>query len=266
MPGWLLRIVVGFFENRELLVNYKGCKSNRMRLPGGGPQGTLLGMFLFLMMINAAGFRNNLQNVGKWITKPFNRRKPMPRIHLKYVDDMTVAEALNLKKKLIVNPDPHPPRPLQYHQRTGHVLPADQSAVQTLLVDLKGYADRHEMKLNEEKTKVILFNRSRKYDFLPECSFGDGQQLQVVDEIKLLGVTMRSDLSWSSHCTQICQKGFSRLWMLRRLKPLGANTSELLEIYETQVRSVLEFAVAAWNSGLTQQLIYQVERVQFFLL
>ena len=109
---------------------------------------------------------------------------------------------------------------------------------------------------------MILFNRSRKYDFLPECSFGDGQQLQVVDEIKLLGVTMRSDLSWSSHCTQICQKGFSRLWMLRRLKPLGANTSELLEIYETQVRSVLEFAVAAWNSGLTQQLIYQVERVQ----
>ena len=143
VPGWLLRIVVGFLENRELLVNYKGCKSNRKRLPGGGPQGTLLGMFLFLVMINAAGFRNNLQNVGKWITKPFNRRKPMPRIHLKYVDDMTVAEALNLKKKLIVNPDPHPPRPLQYHQRTGHVLPAGQSAVQTLLVDLKGYADRH---------------------------------------------------------------------------------------------------------------------------
>ena len=73
----------------------------------------------------------------------------MPRIHLKYVDDMKVAEALNLKKKLIVIPDAHPPRPLQYHQRTGHVLPAGQSAVQTLLVNLKVYADRHEMDLDQ---------------------------------------------------------------------------------------------------------------------
>ena len=48
----------------------------------------------------------------------------------------------------------------------------------------------------------------------------------------------------------------------RRLKPLGANTSELLEIYQTQIRSVLEFAVAAWNPGLTVKQINQLERVQ----
>ena len=76
--------------------------------------------------------------------------------------------------------------------------------------------------------------------------------MEVVEEIKLLGVTVRSDLSWSSHCQQMCQKGFSRLWMLRRLPPLGANRAELLEIYQTQIRSVLEFAVAAWNAGQTK--------------
>ena len=52
------------------------------------------------------------------------------------------------------------------------------------------------------------------------------------------------------------------MWMLRRLKPLGANTSELLEIYRTQIRSVLEFAVAAWNPGLTLKQINQLECVQ----
>ena len=50
--------------------------------------------------------------------------------------------------------------------------------------------------------------------------------------------------------------------MLRRLKPQGANTEEILEIYSTQVRSVLEFAIAAWNSGLTKSQVNQIERVQ----
>ena len=262
VPTWLLRIVIGFLENRQLLVNYKNEVSGMKSLPGGGPQGTILGMFLFLILINAAGFRDNLKNVGRIITKPFNKRIPMPRIHLKYVDDMTVAEALNLKKKLIPNPNNNLPRPVQYHQRTGHILPEGQSAVQSLLTDIKIYTHSNEMKLNTAKTKVILFNRSRNYDFLPECYFEEGENLEVVEEIKLLGVTIRSDLSWSSHCQQMCQKGYSRLWMLRRLKPLGANTAELLEVYQTQIRSVLEFAAPAWSPGLNLKQMTLIERVQ----
>ena len=262
VPGWLLQIVIGFLENRVLQVNYKNEISGRKCLPGGGPQGTILGMFLFLILINAAGFKDNLKDVGKFITRPFNKRIPMQRIHLKYIDDMTIAEALDLKKSLAINPDPNPERPLQYHQRTGHVLPAENSSVQSLLNELKDYTMVNEMKLNSDKSKVILFNRSRKYDFLPECHFEDDETLDVVEEVKLLGVTLTSDLSWSKHCQQMCQKGFARMWMLRRLKPLGANTSELLEIYRTQIRSVLEFAVAAWNPGLTLKQINQLERVQ----
>ena len=186
----------------------------------------------------------------------------MSRIHLKYIDDMTIAEALNLKKCLTENPDPNPPRPLQYHQRTGHVLPEARSTVQALLGELNEYTRAHKMKLNSDKTKVILFNRSRKYDFQPECYFHEGDLLDVVEEVKLLGVNIRSDLSWSSHCKEMCQKGFARLWMLRRLQPLGANIEELIEIYQTQIRSVLEFAVAAWTAGLTVKQSNQIERVQ----
>ena len=47
VPGWLLNIVKGFLENRTLTVKYKGVKSEAKKLTGGGPQGTLLGPFLF---------------------------------------------------------------------------------------------------------------------------------------------------------------------------------------------------------------------------
>ena len=141
VPGWLLTIVMGFLENRELEVNYKGKTSGRKKLPGGGPQGTILGMFLFLILINEAGFRDNIRNTGRLITKSFNRRGPMQRIHLKYIDDMTVAEAIDLKKKLVENPDPCPPRPLQYHERTGHILPESESEVQQLLTEILTYTE-----------------------------------------------------------------------------------------------------------------------------
>ena len=113
VPGWLLSIIIGFLENREMLVNHKGETSGKKNMPGGGPQGTLLGMFLFLVLINAAGFRENLKNIGNYVTKPFNKRKPMPRIHMKYVDDMTAAEAINLKKQLLKNPNCNPANTLR---------------------------------------------------------------------------------------------------------------------------------------------------------
>ena len=118
VPGWLLRIVIGFLENRELEVTYKGVKSGRQQMPGGGPQGTILGMFLFLILINSAGFKTSMKKTGQVVTNQKTSREAMQPIHLKFIDDMTVAEAIDLKKKLILNPDPNPARPLNYHDRT----------------------------------------------------------------------------------------------------------------------------------------------------
>ena len=56
VPGWLLNIVMGFLTDREMVIRYKGGCSSKKALPGGGPQGTRLGLYLFLILINAAGF------------------------------------------------------------------------------------------------------------------------------------------------------------------------------------------------------------------
>ena len=50
--------------------------------------------------------------------------------------------------------------------------------------------------------------------------------------------------------------------MIRRLKSLEATTSEMLDVYEKQVRSILEMAVPVWNANLTQGEEKQLERVQ----
>ena len=99
------------------------------------------------------------------------------------------------------------------------------------------------MKINSDKCKVILFNTSRKYDFFPRVGFGEDENLEVVEELKLLGVILQSNLSWQAQADYMCQRAYSRIWMIRRLKPLGATQDELIDVYTKQIRCLLEFAV-----------------------
>ena len=61
-------------------------------------------------------------------------------------------------------------------------------------------------------------------------------------------------MKWYDNTNYICQKGYERLWMLRRLKVLGAIEAELLDVYHKQVRSVLVLGVPVWQPALTQGL------------
>ena len=71
VPGWLLNLVMGFLADRVMLVRYKGETTNCKTLPGGGPQGTLLGLLLFLVLINDCGFerKDESESVGEKINK-----------------------------------------------------------------------------------------------------------------------------------------------------------------------------------------------------
>ena len=175
---------------------------------------------------------------------------------------MTAAESLRLKDTLINNPETSPSRPFNFLERTQHILPTENTKLQTLLDETKMYADQHEMKVNHDKTKVMLFNTARNYDCTPCLSLGSDEPLELVEQVRLLGVEVRSDLSWRSNTSAICQKAYARMWMLRRLKPLGATTEELLNIYEKQIRCITEFASPVWTSGLTKDEVNQIERIQ----
>ena len=259
VPAWLLHIVIGFLTDRELVVRYKGYKSDRRSLPGGTPQGTKLGLFLFLILINYAGIENLENNIGSIITKPLSKRNPMKNNHMKYVDDLSFMEALNLEKCLV--PNLNPILPLSFHDRTNHILPNDNTKLQTHINSLVKFTADHEMQINEQKCKVMMFNSRKKFDATPNLLIDD-TKLELVEVYKLLGIQIRSDLSWVDNTDYICRKAYTRLWILRRLKLIGAATDEMMEVYQKQVRPVLELAVPVWHHSLTQYEITQIERVQ----
>ena len=58
------------------------------------------------------------------------------------------------------------------------------------------------------------------------------------------------------------KKAYKRVWMIGRLKYLGAQVCDLIDVYVKQVRSVLELAVPAWHGAITLVEQQSIERVQ----
>ena len=163
------------------------------------------------------------------------------------MDDFSFAESINIGKLL--------------SEDQNHVMPSNNSKVVQLLNSTKEYADLHMMKLNYAKTDLLVFNPCRTIDLQPDIEI-EGHKLEVVEEKKILGIILRSDLKWSSNTKNMVQKGYKRLWIIRRLQNLGADEGVLVDIFKKQVRSILEFGAPVWHSGLTAKESEDIERVQ----
>ena len=179
-----------------------------------------------------------------------------------YVDDLTLAKSINLEKNLKKSIESELVRPLNFHERTEHILPVVNNVMQKEVKELETYCNKYKMKINNKKTKVMLFNSKIKTDFQPKIFLQDGSLLEVVEEVKLLGVIITSDLKWKKNTKNIIIKAYKRMWMVKRLKSMGVKTDKLKLAYVQQVRSVLEIAAPAWNSGLTISEKLDIERVQ----
>ena len=90
----------------------------------------------------------------------------------------------------------------------------------------------------------------------------EGTHVELVEQTKLLGLVVTSDLSWSVNTDYIEERCYKKMWILRRLKNRGASVEDLLDIYCKQIRSIMEFAVIVWNSKITGDHVSQLERIQ----
>ena len=98
------------------------------------------------------------------------------------------------------------------------------------------------MLVNKKKTMVIPFNITNNYEFIPWLNFPGEEPLKVIYETKLLGVTIRSDLTFSSHVEDITKKVTKNMWLLLRFRDMGASSEQHLMLWQQKGRSILEFA------------------------
>ena len=63
----------------------------------------------------------------------------------------------------------------------------------------------------------MIFNRGTTYDVMSELTVSNRKLLEVVEQMKLVGYMIRSDLKTISNTNYIVKKAFKNMWILRRL-------------------------------------------------
>ena len=89
-----------------------------------------------------------------------------------------------------------------------------------------------------------------------------GEPLEVVDEVKLLGVIIDKDLKWNKNTNYLVRKANKRMRMLHIASKFTRNREHLKQIYKTFIRCNLEYASNVWHSSLTRENSDDLERVQ----
>ena len=180
---------------------------------------------------------------------------------VKFMDDATVAVTVNLKTSLIPDPITRQ-KPLNYNEQNSLTLPDEQNLLSLYLLELIKFSKDNKMKINKEKTKIMTFNLSRNFNFPPEIGFPNNEHFEVVSKMRVLGVTLSDDLKWHDNTANMCAKARQRLWIIIRLKNLHMDNNTLIDIYNKEIRSILEFACPVWNGALSKEDSGKIEKIQ----
>ena len=117
------------------------------------------------------------------------------------------------------------------------------------------------MLLNKKKSKGMIFNFTRDYQFSTNV-YLDDECLEIIDETRLLGVIVSDDLSWDKNTLSLVRRANARMRILHKLVDYGVPISDLVLIYFLYIRSVLEQSCPVWHSALTVENSQDLERVQ----
>ena len=238
----LIPLIASFFEGRHMKVKWRGLLSSLRYLPGSGPQGSTFGVLEYLSQSN-----DNSNNV------PVDDR-------FKFMDDLTLLEFIKL---LDVGLASH-----NFRAQISSNIPQHNQLIRSehlkttkYVKEINEWTEKNLMKLNEKKTHQIIFNFNRDKQFTTEVKL-KGESLEILEEVKLLGVIITNDLKWDKNTSYLVKKANKKMRMLHIASKFTRNREHLKQIYKTFIRSNLEFSSNVWHSSLTKENRQDLERVQ----
>ena len=121
------------------------------------------------------------------------------------------------------------------------------------------------MRVNDAKTNVMCISGARSYEAKMKIVVGD-EQIKGADKMNILGVTLDKNCGFASHVLNAARKLRSRSWAISRLKRKGMSEGDLLKVYSSLIRPVVEYASPVWHSTITSEQSYMLEKEQSHVL
>ena len=125
------------------------------------------------------------------------------------------------------------------------------------------FASSRGMVLNVKKCKEMCISFLQYCPFPPAPLMVGSSLIEKVSCYKLLGVHLSDNLTWNEHVTYIVKKGSKQLFAIRALKKCRLTDRQLIFVYCSIIRSVLEYASPAWADlmqYLNDQIIESIQK------
>ena len=238
----VIPVLISYFQDRKMKVKWHNKLSTQRNLPGGGPQGSSIGGLEYDSQSNS------------------NTDFLTPEDKYKFVDDLSMLEVINLITAGLAsyNFKHHVASDIGVNQL---YLPSSNVCSQQFMNNVAEWTQNNKMELNESKSKVMIFNYTRNYQFGTRI-YLNNTILETITETRLLGSIVSSDLTWHKNSEMLTKKGYQRMIIHRNLYEFNIPIEDLVLIYTLYIRSILEYNSNVWFSSLSEEEIHDIERVQ----
>ena len=197
-----------YLSNRFQQVQISGKLSESKEIKAGVPQGSVLGPLLFLLYFNDL---------------------PLYIKHCLFdlfADDGTL-------------------------HTSNTYLPSVITLLNTDLENFSDWCDDNDMKKNTSKSKAMFlatrYTANKIMEEPPNITIR-GEQIEISETEKLLGVHIDNSLSWSSHIESTLKKCYSLLFFLNRIKQyLNVSTRKLF--YNAYILPHLDYCCSIWGNA-----------------
>ena len=121
----------------------------------------------------------------------------------KYMDDVTIQEAVELTTSLATKLDRSGPLP--WWESSGKLL-HNSNTFKPAIEEIKRISDAREMVLNPSKTKLMIVNFTNNHQYQSLLTIpGSSSTIELTFETKLLGYWLTADMKPSQHVSHILE-------------------------------------------------------------
>ena len=234
----VIPLLISYFQDRQMRVKWHGELSQPRKLPGGGAMGANLGNWEFLSQTNANA--DGVPEQERFNCRWFN--------NIEVINLLCIGLSSFYAKQQV-------PSDLPIH---GQFVDSSSLKSQKYLNEINHWTEKQKMIISEKKTKAMVFNFTENYKFSTRLQL-KGQNIELVDKMKILGTIVKTDLTWTENCSLIIKKVNARMQLLRNLLSFGATTEEMVHMWVVFCRSVLEQSCTVWHSSL-KKTTHDIER------
>ena len=229
LDGSTVFLFESYLSNRRQYVEIDEMLSETLLVKIGVPQGSILGPLLFTIYINDFPQVSNIFNF------------------IMYADDTTLSSTLN-----------------QFTDSTQHKNKSVESLINYELGKVIEWLNINKLSLNKEISKYMIFNVPRKETQTLTLKI-DNINIEQVDELNFLGLTLGANVTWKKHINKIankCSKTTGVLNKLKHLLPLDIKTL----LYNSLILSHINYCITVWGYKGSRILRIQKKAVRIITL